>query len=201
MNLLFYINECRNCLFRHKMLTISLIILFLSSTMCGIILEKPTVIFDYYLAYCENYTYKIFSVNASVFSIFTGRCISNILFFAVVCVSSSVVFLFPLHIFIVFYRGFIFGIELVILCTCYSVSGFFVALLLVFPQGIIFAAILILSAPFSFECGLQTYHSRSLIAMREYFCWLIFFLSIALLSAVLESLTVIILFKPFIFVL
>ncbi len=201
MNLSFYINECKNYVLRYKIAVIGLILLFLISTMCGIIIIKPSNIFDYYLGYCDNYMYKIFSVGSNTFSVLTGRILSNFLFLIAVCISSCIIFAFPLQVFTIFYRGFVFGTELMILCTCFSVSGFFVAFLLVLPQSLIFGSILILSSPFSIECGLTTFRCLSLEKMKEYFPWLIFFSVLSVLSALLEFLTVIIIFRPFTFVL
>lgn len=197
MNLSFFIDECKNGVLRHKILTISLAILFLSSTMCGIVLVKPAGVFDYYLGYCDNYVYKVVCAGVNPFSILMGRCLSNILFFIVVCMSSCVVFLFPLQIFNVFYRGFVFGIELFILCTCYSVNGFFIALLLVFPQNIILGGILVLISPFCIECGTQILHARSLKPAYAYLSRLLFFLIVSLAAAILELFTVVIIFRPF----
>ncbi len=201
MNLYFYINECKNYVLRYKIAVIGLIILFLIGTMCGIIIAKPSNIFDYYFGYCDNYMYKIFSVGSSTLSIFTGRLLSNFLFLIAVCISCCIIFLFPLQVFTIFYKGFVFGTELTILCTCFSISGFFVSFLLVLPQSIIFGAILILSSPFSIECGLTTLRCLSLEKMKGYLPWLIFFAIFSVLSALLEFLTVVIIFRPFTFVL
>ena len=165
--------------------------------MCGIIIIKPTLIIQFCHGYCENYVYKVFSADASVFSLLVSRCIGNILFLAVVCLSSTLIFILPLQIFAILYRGFIFGVEIFILLAYYTVGGFFVVVLLLLPQAILCGGILIFSTPFSLECGLTTLQTRSLRHTRGFLPWLLFFGAICLLSAVLEFFTALIFFKPF----
>ena len=197
MNLSFFLGECKNRILRYKFLILALVLAFLTSTMCGIIIVKPTLIIQFCHGYCENYMYKVFSLESGIFSVLISRCIGNTLFLVVVCLSSTVIFVFPLQIFAIFYRGFIFGVEIFILFAYYTVGGFFVVILLLLPQAILCGGILIFSTPFSLECGLTAFQARSLEHMRGFLPWLVFFGAICLFSALLEFFTVLIFFKPF----
>lgn len=197
MNLSLLWNELKNCLCRRKILVIVVISVFLCSIMCGIIMQKPTAIDDYYRIYCDNYVYRVFSTDGGTWAIFFGRFFRNFLLLLLLSGASVVVFLFPVHIFLVFFNGFVFGTEIVILITGYSVVGFFVAILLFLPQYLLLGIILIASVPFSFECGLQVFQDKCFACIRNYLRWLIIFSVIALFSCVLECVTVVFIFKPF----
>ncbi|MBP5242696.1 MAG: stage II sporulation protein M [Clostridia bacterium] len=197
MDFSFYINGLKDALSRRKILIISLFILFLFSIMCGIIIQKPLVMYEYYFSYCDNYVYNVFSENVNIFLVFLGRCGRNIAYLCVICLSATIVFLFPLHIIILFYNGYVLGVQLSILCSSFGIGGFFVALLLILPQGLICGAILIFSAPFSLESGWEVLQTKSVFPVRKFFIWAIFFLILCVLAAFLEFFTVLLIFRPF----
>lgn len=200
MNLSSCWNEFKNCLSKRKIVVIATSILFLCSIMCGIILHKTTIMNEYYLNYCDNYIYRVFS-SGGVWSIFLGRFFRNILFIIILTGASLVIFLFPIHIFLVFFNGFVLGTELVILCTEFSVCGFFVAVLLFLPQYILLGFILIASAPFSLDCGIQIFKDKSFFCVHNYIRWLVIFSAVSVLACLLEFFTIIFIFKPFAWVL
>lgn len=197
MNLLSFFNEYKNGIIRQKIPVILLLIIFLFSIVCGIVLTKPEVINEYYLVYCDNYVYRVFSTESGIGAIFLGRFLKNLLNLIIIAGGGVVIFIFPVHVFLVFYNGYVFGAEFAILCTGYSVNGFFMALFLFLPQYLILGGILITSAPFSLECGVRVFKEKNFYCVKIFLWWIAFFFILALAACVLEVLTVVIFFRPF----
>lgn len=128
--------------------------LFLVGVLSGIVIDKPVAIEYYYLDYCDEYVYRIFS--ASVWSIFLARILNCILFLVPTLLISLCIFCIPLQGILIFYKGFVFGSITVILFSVYKFSGFIIWLLVLLPQTLLFAAIYIVFRRWRLIAGLKT---------------------------------------------
>ena len=61
MNFLFLLRETGAVIRRRPIATIAFSAMFVIGIMCGILIDKPSAIECYYLNYCDNYIYRIFS--------------------------------------------------------------------------------------------------------------------------------------------
>lgn len=197
MDLSFYIEEVINLFFRKKWYFIACIIIFLFSTMLGIILKKPILIADFYRDYCENYICIVFSKGGNVFFLFGMRILCNVLFLLPVCLSAFHFILIPVPVLLLAYRGFVLGIEIFVLVSCYSFQGIAVVFLLIVPQNFILAATICFLSVFTGKCEREFRAVKSLCVFRAHLPILLIFLLVVVAAAILELLLILLFFKPF----
>ena len=195
MNLSAYFVEVSGILRKRLLPVIVFSGLFLVGILSGIVIDKPVAIEYYYLDYCDEYVYRIFS--APVWSIFPTRILNCILFLVPAVLISLCVFCIPLQGILVFYKGFVFGSVTVILFSVYKFSGFIIWLLVLLPQTLLFAAICIVFSVLAFDCGLENRGRKC--------CWggvadccrhLLFAACASGICALIEFLTVCLIFRP-----
>lgn len=78
MNSLFLLREIGFILKKRLMSVIVFCTMFVIGIMCGIVIEKSVTIYRYYLNYCDNYIYRIFSESPS--GILLDRVLSSAFF-------------------------------------------------------------------------------------------------------------------------
>ena len=86
-------------------MTVVFIALFVIGILSGIVIEKPASIECYYLNYCDNYIYRIFSESSG--GIFVDRLLSSAFFIVLTIPLALSIFCVPLQGILVFYKGFV----------------------------------------------------------------------------------------------
>lgn len=151
MNLPFLLKNCFGRIFCRKKTFISLIILFLCSTICGIVFVKTPSVYEYHFNMCERFIDKVCFSSTSVFLIFIERTAGNVLilaFFVIAGIHPAACVLPPV---ILIYRAYTFGGSLFIFCSVYRFTGVLVAFLLYFPIHIMIDFIFICASTCSFS--------------------------------------------------
>ena len=90
MNFLFLLRETGAVIRRRPIATIAFSAMFVIGIMCGILIDKPSAIECYYLNYCDNYIYRIFSESPG--GIFLDRLLGSA-FFLILVVPSALTIL------------------------------------------------------------------------------------------------------------
>lgn len=101
---------------------------------CGFLLRKSEPVRTYYATYCRKYTESIFL--SSVFSVFFKRIISSFLLFLLVSPIYLTPFYLPFCVFVLFFKGYTFGVSGSILLFSYGVNGVFAWLLCALPTAL-----------------------------------------------------------------
>lgn len=194
MNLLFLLREIATCIKKRMIVLIVFITLFGIGLFSGIVIDKPNVIECYYLNYCDNYVYRIFSESPG--GIFLDRISGSAIFILLVFPLALSVFCVPLQAFLVFYKGFVFGSVTVILFSVYRFSGFLIWLVILLPQTLLFAAIYVVLSVLAFDCGCESRTCGNLAGIRNFIIYAAAAFVAALLCALFEFLVVCLLFRP-----
>lgn len=129
---------------------IGIAIVFIVGILLGAFLQKPVTIFAYFCSFTDVYVVQVFS-STSVFFLFFKRilaCLVYVLIAVLVCFSP---YLFPLHLFFVLLKGYLFGSICALLICNYAVSGLFLLFLLYLPQNLIFCSVFLVTGLFCFE--------------------------------------------------
>ncbi len=195
MNLPFLLRDVGSQLKRHWIASILFGATFVIGILVGMFIRKPAAIEVYYLDYCDNYIYRIFSEAPG--GIFVDRILSSLFFLVLALPAALSVFCTPLQGILVFYRGFVFGSVTVILFPVYRFTGFLVWLIVLLPQTLLFAATYLVLSVLAFDCGWENHSRRDFCGMKKFFVYLIVAVVAALLCALLEFLIVCLIFRPF----
>lgn len=197
MSLLFLWNRYRSLLRANKRLLFVALFLCLSGIMCGIIIGQNSFLLDYFLDYCDNYLYNIFSPSIGLFRVFINRLIRGTFSLLLILGCCFSLFVLPAVGIFLFTVGYSFGSLIVILPSVYGIQGFFVLLLVVLPQFLLSQGIVVLLLPISVyfcRCRIFRYPKTLLFFLLTS---LVFFAA----CAALECLIVLIFFRPFSFAL
>lgn len=194
MNILFLLSDIGSQLKKRLVVFITFSIMFVIGVMSGIIIDKPVAIDCYYLNYCDNYIYRIFSESPG--GIFTDRILTSALFIALVIPTALSIYCVPLQGLLVFYKGFVFGSVTVILFSVYRFSGFLVWLLVLLPQTLLFAIVYIILSVLAFDCGCENRSRRDFHYMKTFFVYFLTAIIAALLCALVEFLFICFIFRP-----
>ncbi len=150
MNPLFLLRDCLARAFARKWIPAALLILFLSSTVCGIVFIKTPVFYEYHLRVCDRFLDRVVYSDRSVFLIFLERGAGNLLLLALILAGGIHPAALLLPAVVVAYRAYLFGGTLAILFTVYGASGAFVAFALYLPVQIAVCAVLLIASALSF---------------------------------------------------
>lgn len=194
MNLLCILREIGAQLKKRLIVTIVFIALFVIGILSGIVMDKPLSIECYYLNYCDNYIYRIFSESSG--GILVDRLLSSAFFIVLTIPLALTVFCVPLQGILVFYKGFVFGTVTVILFSVYRFSGFLVWLIVLLPQVLLFSAVYIILSVLAFDCGCENRLRRDFYCVRVFFIYLLMAALAAFICALLEFLVVCLIFRP-----
>lgn len=194
MKLLLLLREAGTCLKKHLITFSILVIMFGIGIISGIVLDKSVAIECYYVNYCDNYVYRIFSEFPG--GIFIDRAIVSVVYIALVFPLAFSVYFVPLQGFLIFYRGFVFGSVTVILFSVYHFSGFLIWLIILLPQTLLFAAIYVTLSVLAFDCGGECRGRRDFCGMGGFVVYAVVALIASLLCALLEFLVIFLIFRP-----
>ena len=194
MNLLCILREIGASVKKRFVVTVIFFALFVIGILSGIVIEKPASIECYYLNYCDNYIYRIFSESSG--GIFVDRLLSSAFFIVLTIPLALSIFCVPLQGILVFYKGFVFGTVTVILFSVYRFSGFLVWLVVLLPQVLLFSAAYVVLSVLAFDCGSENRLRRDFGCMRGFLVYLLLAAIAALLCALLEFLVVCLIFRP-----
>ena len=195
MNFLFLLRETGAVIRRRPIATIAFSAMFVIGIMCGILIDKPSAIECYYLNYCDNYIYRIFSESPG--GIFLDRLLGSAFFLILVVPSALTIFCVPLQGFLVFYKGFVFGTVTVILVSVYKFSGFLVWLIVLLPQTLLFSLVYILISVIAFDCARESRcRGGGCGGIRDFLIYLLVAAVAAVVCALLEFLIVCLIFRP-----
>ena len=192
MNALFScLTEVLTAIKKHKIRAILFAAAIVAGILLGVILPKQTSVKQYYFTYCRTYTQRVFS--SSVFALFFRRLFSSILLFLLVVPLFFTVFYLPIACFVVFFKGFTFGVVTVILISSFGVSGFFIWLICALPVAVfLFVALCAACAAAGEFCNKKPDFSRC----SDLLPYFLFLLLCALVCALLEIVLIALIFRP-----
>ena len=194
MDLSSFFREIVRILGRRLPWTVAFALCFFIGILSGIVIDKPSSVEYYYLDYCDVYVYRIFS--GSAWGIFLDRTMNGALFLLPSVLLAVSVFFVPLQGLLVFYKGFVFGSVTVILFSVYRFSGFAIWLIVLLPQVLLFAAVHVALSVIAFDCGCENRGGNVVRKLKEFAVWLLAAAAAALLCAVMEFLSVCLVFRP-----
>ena len=192
MNLLFLLREIGFTLKKRIMSVIVFSTMFVIGIMCGIILEKSVTIYRYYLNYCDNYVYRIFSESPG--GILLDRVLSSTFFLLLTIPAAFCIFYLPVQGLLIFYKGFVLGSGTVIFFSVYKFSGFLVWLIVLLPQTLLFAAVYVCFSAIAYDFVREKRCRGN--GIREFFAYCLIMLSAALVCALMEFLMICLIFRP-----
>ena len=192
MNSLFLLREIGFILKKRLTSVIVFCTMFVIGIMCGIVIEKSVTIYRYYLNYCDNYIYRIFSESPS--GILLDRVLSSAFFLLLTIPTAFCIFYLPVQALLIFYKGFIFGTVTVILISVYKFSGFLVWLIILLPQTLLFAAVYICFSVIAYDF-VRERRCRG-TGIKELFTYFLIALLSSLVCALIEFLLVCLIFRP-----
>ncbi len=123
---------------------IFLIIILLLGIILGIAFSSQDNFRVYYVDYCDEYVYTILSKEESCIYLILSRFLVGFISLLIVLLCSISMFLIPIQIFVVFYRGFVCGGICVIIVQCFNFSGVAIMLFAYLPQFLISSYLLFL---------------------------------------------------------
>lgn len=133
MNLFFTLKNRIHELFERKKAIIILILLFLSSIVCGIVFIKNGEFYQICMRNCSRFVDYVCFSQVSVFKIFLERFLAHLLILSVVLLTGITKITSYLSPVILVYRGFFLGGNCFLLIAVYHFSGILILLLLYLP--------------------------------------------------------------------
>lgn len=162
--------------------------------MCGIVLVKTPVFFDYHLKSCDRFLDRVCYSDRNVFLIFFERSAGNVLILLLLFLGG----LHPAALILtgctVLFRAYTFGGMLGILFSVYKMSGALVAFVLYMPVHLLLDVIFLASAALAFSraiCFRFTAHDFKEL-LSEYLCFSVLTVAVCLFEAFL----LLVLFHP-----
>lgn len=157
---------------------------------CGFLLRKNDPVRTYYATYCRKYAESIFL--SSVLKIALKRFFSSFVLFLLVSPNFLTPFYLPFCAFVLFFKGYSFGVSGSILLFSYGVNGAFAWLLCALPTAIIcfFIAANVAAVAAAPKKRLCLYPTDETC---KYACFLAF---LAVVCALVECIFVFLLFRP-----
>ena len=151
MNPLFLLHELILRAFERKWAIVSLFLLVLCSTMCGIILVKTPTFYEYHLRICDRFLDRVCYSDRSVVLIFFERCAGNVLILLLLLAGGIHPAALVLPTTAIAFRAYTFGGTLAILFSVYNMAGAMVAFTLFLPIHLLIDCIFLLAGSISFS--------------------------------------------------
>ncbi len=151
MNLLFCFQDCLSRIVLRKKTVIVLIIVFLCSTLCGIIFVKTPTFYEFHLRQCNRYLDQVCYSQTNVIVICFRRffgCLLYILLLTAAGIHPVALIFAPLAL---VYRAYTFGGSVFLLVSAYRASGVVVLLTIFLPVHILSDVLFLAVATLSFE--------------------------------------------------
>ena len=194
MNLSFIKDFFSNILQRKFLLLIGLIVFSIGAGY-GVANGKETISIFGVESDCDEYILIVFK-ERSVFSLFLRRIIFNVPAMAICLLSGCFLLLFPLHLFIIFYKGFLSGAVCVIIISNYGICGILIAIMAVIPITLItgFAFVCLLVS--SYDCGLENFKDRHFCVSADQLKGCLYCLGFLVCITILEIILVALIIRP-----
>lgn len=187
MNLLFCYRDCFCRIIKRKKTLIFLLLLFLCSTLCGIIFVNSPSFYEYHLRMCDRYLDRVCYSQTNVFLIFIKRTAGHSIFLLLLFVAgvhrAACVFT-PLAL---VYRGYTFGGSIYIFLKVYRFSGAVVLFVLYLPVHLLLDVLFLACGTLSFARAADFRFCKNDFKelMLDFFLFLLAVTAICLLEAVL----------------
>lgn len=194
MNFPFFIKNCAERILCRKKTLIILILLYLSSIICGIIFIKTPAIYEYHYNMCDRFIDRVCFSNTSVFLIFFERTFGNavlLVLFVIAGIHPIACILPPV---VIIYRAYTFGGSIFIFCSVYRFTGVLIAFLLYFPIHLLIDAVFLCAGICSFHRSVRFCFCKR--DFSELVVDFLFFLAIIVLICILEAILLLALFHP-----
>ncbi len=195
MNPFFCFHDCFCRIIKRKKTLLCLLLLFLCSSMCGILFINSPSFYDYHLRICDRFLDRVCYSQTSVFLIFVRRTAGHCFILALIFISgvhpAACVFT-PIAL---IYRGYTFGGCIYIFFRVYRFSGAIVALVLYIPIHLMIDAVLIMGGGLAFSRagGFRFCKSDG----RELLIDFLLFVAIIAAVCLLEAVLLLAFFHPF----
>lgn len=187
----------RECLFRvieRKRTLLFLILLFLCSTVCGIVFVKTPAMYEYHLRVCDRFLDRVCFSSTDVFLIFLERTAGHAALLALVCASGVHVAALVVSPAVLVYRAYTFGGSLAVFFSVYGFSGALIAVVLYMPVHLLIDAALLCSATLAF--GRAPRFRFCAPDLRELFCDFLVGLFVVVCACLFEMTLLFVLFHP-----
>lgn len=200
MNLSLLLDEIKNSIAGHRFIFVLAVTSCIAGMICGFATDREAILYINYESNCELYIGAVLG-KCSVFSILFRRVLLYLPAVGFSFLSGQIVFCFPLHLFIIFYKGFILGATCVIIFTQYSLAGVLIGVVAVVPFGLIACLIFAIFSGMLYENGCENYRCRQIRPTRMYLrLWGVIAIVI-LIACILEVLLIVIVVRPLNFLL
>lgn len=196
MQISFVFDELKRCVLTRFWLFWSLILLFVVGIICGIVLKLPNSVNIYYIDNCDNYIFIVCSTDNSCIEIFFNGIFNSLFICLLAFLCGSIIYAFPIQLFLIFYKGFILSVTCGIMFTNYGVVGAVLFILTKIIPYILSVFLLIVMSMYSCECGLNNFKSKSMYGLCDFYKRFIFIFICYVIISLLEFILVWLIFRP-----
>ena len=194
MNPIYCLHELFSRLFERKWAIVSLILLFLCSTTCGIVFIKTPTFFEYHLRICDRFLNRVCYSDRSVVLICFERFFACVFFLLLIMLGGVHPATLVLTTTAIAFRAYTFGGSIAIFFSVYGASGALVVFALYFPIHILLDIIFLAAGAISFR---RSFCFRFCVSdFKDLLIDFAVFLVFVLLICILEAFLLGVLFHP-----
>lgn len=129
--------QVRKCLDKKFYLFVFFVLVYLVSTAIGVFTDKESTFYEYSYNGVKNFYNLFFNDKASIASLLFSILLTSICFFAVFYALSLSVYLYPLAVILLLYRGVAFGCSLISFFSMLGTAGIAVIIFIVIPLNLV----------------------------------------------------------------
>lgn len=192
MNLFCYLKDFVGAVFRHKAVFAFSVLCLVSGAAVGAVWPPPSSVSCYFTGAAERYFYFVFYEESGILYIFLYRFFSCLFFLLLCGAVFASPFLLIVNCFCIFVYGYIFSLNAGVLCD-YSAVGVLIFISAFLPERLAFSFVICVQTAALFR-PLSTVAEKDVGALLPCapLC-----LAAALIISLAESLTALIIFRPF----